>query len=122
MEDSIRLKNLKEKNDSLTYSTKPTLNETNVFKIDDTPRGRTVTIKDRRSRTRSLSSSGQFERVLNSKYANVKPKTLTRPLQSARTNDELTNSKQNESNRDFMNDSSSLRYISFIKFGFWFKN
>ena len=86
------------------------MGETKVIGEDDLKtRTRTLQYKDRRARTRSLSSSGQFDRIYNDKYAHVKPKTLTRPAQTARTNDESVKSKMNDSQRDHMNDSLTLR-------------
>ena len=110
-QDEIRYNHLKEKQSELIFETKPILGETKVLGENDLKtRTKNLTFKDRRSRTRSLSSSGQFDHVFNDKYAHVKPKTLTRlPAQSARTNDESMKSQLNDSKRDQMNDSVTLR-------------
>ena len=117
MEDSIRLDKLKEKSDQMKYETKPKLNETKLFEqIMQERKSRNADLnRSRASRTRSLSSSGNYDRVFNNKYANVKPKTQTRlPIESARLADEeeFSNSKlMNSSKRggDMLNDSSSIR-------------
>ena len=56
-----------------------------------------------------MSSSGQFEGIFKEKYAHIQPKTLTRPLQSARTNNESQKLNDSRQRGDIMNDSTSLR-------------
>ena len=107
-QDEIRQNSLKEIASELVIKEKSNLGVTKVLNAEDIKtRNRSIAFKDRRARTRSLSSSGQFDTVFKDKYAHVQPKTLTRPLQSARTNNE--SQKINDSQRDIMNDSSSLR-------------
>lgn len=102
MEDSLRLKNLKELTNELKYPTKPSLED--MLKLERHSRNRHKG-ESEPSRTRSLSASSRAERPLSSKYSNVKPRTQTRLLiQSARLNNDLNSSKQ-----DIMNDSASLR-------------
>lgn len=108
MQDSLRLKQLKEISNELKYSTKPSLED--MLKNERLSRSRTMSAKGRdNSRTRSLSSSARYENTLNKKYANVKPKTQTRlQIQSARGLNDST-SKLNTSQNDVMNDSASIR-------------
>ena len=108
-QDEIRNNNLNEIASELTIKEKPKLGETRILNADDIKtRSRSIAFKDRRPRTRSLSSSGQFDRFFKDKYAHVQPKTLTRPLQSAHNNDE--SKILNESQRTGrMNDSSTIR-------------
>jgi hypothetical protein len=101
-EDEMRLLNLEAKLDDMEYSTKPTLDKTRILISDNTTRrpphaSRTTERHDGNStRSRSLSSSRAR------RYANVKPKVVTRVLLSARDR------SFNESTSD-LNDSSSIR-------------
>jgi hypothetical protein len=118
-EDSIRLEKLKEKIDQIKYETKPKLNESKLYEqlkaeLDREKAKRMEAKNATRTRTRSLSSSGNLEKFLaNNKYANVKAKTQTRlPPDTARLaseEDQLSNSRLNSSKRDTLNDSSSIR-------------
>lgn len=108
-EDTIRTNKLKDMSQELSYSTKPTFNETKLFNTLD--RSRMVRSQSaRQMRTMSSSESGQFERRLGTKYAHVKPKTQTRlPVQSARVEDDFFNSSKTSFKQDALNDSSSIR-------------
>lgn len=98
----MRLFKLEAKLDDLDYSTKPALDKTRILISDNTasrpPRASRGTERRDGScmRTRSLSSSRAR------RFANVKPKVVTRLLTSARDR------SFNESSTD-LNDSSSLR-------------
>ena len=108
MDDSMRLSTLKEKNAKLAYPTKPVLSETRDLGKMARPPRRAQSARVHEPRQRSSSTSEQpFERKIKDKYANVKPKTMTRVPISARTQDEF--SKLNDSKQDVFNDSSSLR-------------
>jgi hypothetical protein len=108
-QDEIRKNNLNEIVGELLIKEKPKLGETRVLNAEDIKtRSRSTTFKDRRPRTRSLSSSGQFDRTYKDKYAHVQPKTMTRPLQSARINDDSKNLNDSH-HTDRMNDSTTLR-------------
>lgn len=109
MDDSMRLTALKEKNAKLTYPTKPVLSETRDLGKMPRPPRRAQSARVHNPRQRSSSTSEQpFERKIKDKYANVKPKTMTRVPISARTQDEFA--KLNDSSKqDVFNDSSSLR-------------
>lgn len=101
MEDSLRLKNLKELTKELKYPSKPSLEE--MLRMERNSRNRNQH-ESEASRTRSLSASSRGGRHF-SKYSNIKPRTQTRlEIQSARFNDEFNSSKL-----DMMNDSASLR-------------
>ncbi len=102
MEDSVRLGQLKEKSDQLSYATRPKLNEANVVLGESGGRALRRSLSARQTRSRSSSLS----RTVVDKYAHVKPKTLTRvSVQTART--DADNSKLNAAR--ILNDSGSLR-------------
>lgn len=102
MEDSIRLKSLKEKSDSLKYPTKPSLSETKVLGIAHKPPRKARTARET-SRKRSSSVSERFERPIKDKYDYVKPKTMTRvPSATSRAPDECLDSSM-------LNSSDAIR-------------
>ena len=107
MEDSIRLKNLKEKSDKLAYPTKPILSETRVLGIKERPPRRTKSAREKESSRPRSSTTERFEKKMRDKFAHVQPKTPTRVPSSART--ELEMYKLNDSKHEIMNDSTSLR-------------
>lgn len=91
MEDSNRLKNLKEINDGLSYSTKPSI------RLGDRQ-------KSENSIPRSNSASGRLGS--SRKYSHVKPKTQT--MLDVKTALNMS-ANLNESFNDVANDSSCLR-------------
>lgn len=102
MEDSIRLKSLKEKSDSLKYPTKPALSETKVLGLAPKPPRKARTARET-SRKRSSSVSERFERTIKDKYDYVKPKTMTRvPSATSRAPDECLDSSM-------LNSSDAIR-------------
>ena len=109
MEDSLRLSNLKEKMDKMSYWTKPKLNETQILKDADRSRPiRSTSARERgKERERSASASGRFGQSFRDKYSHVKPKTITRlGAQTARAESEIS---VGDSQQDIMNDSLSIR-------------
>lgn len=121
--DTIRAEQLKQMNENLKYSTKPSLKE--FLEKERQSRNGPTAATARRQRTRSLSSSGRLEQsqswTINPKYAKAKPKINSRPppSQSARLSSSRPDSadvfvphgsSQDQSSKRGLNDSTAIRF------------
>jgi hypothetical protein len=107
--DNVRLNELKQKTSELKYPTKPSVVDIEIVSFEEESKNKTV---GHRQHIESASDNVSQKFYTNNKYADVKPRIITRlnTIQSARNDDSVSNAnKFNTSQTDILNDSYSLR-------------